>query len=146
MTDHDSNSLHLPWPTLAAAVIGATAIVGGLAATACWMADVQPATSGAFGLVTALAGAFVGITPWVLKPNTNPVTAALQQVAAASIRMLVGLSGALALALATDASRPWLFGVFLVATLAGLIAELVVLTPILRAANASATTTPETAA
>ena len=64
----------------------------------------------------------------------------------------IGLAVALGLLLVTETNRPWMLGVFLVATIAGLAAELLVLTPALRAANRSnpnahstATHSPETA-
>lgn len=135
MSTHNPPML-IPIPSvkLTAAVCGATIVFAGLATLASLLAGVEPVLSGPMGLLCALAGSMAGMAPWLYKRTVAPLTAAMQQVFAASVRMLVGLSAALALALATDANRPWLFGVFLAGTLAALVAEMMVVTPILRGA------------
>ena len=144
--------IRVPSIALAVSIVAVTAVFGGLGATAAWLAGITPATSGAMGLIAALAGASAGVLPWLLRHEVTAFNAAATQLISASTRMLVGLAVALGLLLATDADRPWMLGVFLVATLAGLAAELLVLTPTLRAANHStpndhstATHSPETA-
>ncbi|MFT5422649.1 MAG: hypothetical protein ACI89L_000414 [Phycisphaerales bacterium] len=146
------NLIRVPSITLAIAIVGATAVFGGLGATAAWLAGITPTTSGAMGLIAALAGSCAGVLPWLLRHELTAFNAAATQLISASTRMLIGLAAALGLLLVTDADRPWMLGVFLVATLAGLAAELLVLTPTLRAANhlnpnapSTATPTPETA-
>jgi len=146
------NLIRVPSITLAVSIVAATAVFGGLGATAAWLAGTSPAASGAMGLIAALAGASAGVLPWLLRHELTAFNAAATQLISASTRMLIGLAVALGLLLATDADRPWMLGVFLVATLAGLAAELLVLTPTLRAANHSnpndhstATHSPETA-
>ncbi|MFG0305898.1 MAG: hypothetical protein ACF8Q5_06755 [Phycisphaerales bacterium JB040] len=136
MSTHNPPTL-IPIPTvrLTAAVCGATIVFAGLGALACWLAGVQPASTGPMGLLCAIAGSMAGMAPWLMKREVAPLTAAMQQVFAASVRMLVGLGAALALALATNADRPWLFGVFLAGALAALIAEMMVVTPLLRGAS-----------
>lgn len=141
------NLIRVPSVTIAIAIVGATVVFGGLGATASWLAEISPATSGVMGMIAALAGSAAGTLPWLLRHEVPAFTAAATQLFSAGLRMMVGLAAAIGLVLATDANRPWLLGVFLVATIAGLAAELLVLTPVLK--NASHTPpaphTPETA-
>ena len=110
-------------------VLGAVVLPGSAALALAALAGDLP--SAAAGLVASLLGAALGLLPVILGWSKPPFALALAQIMGSSVRMVVGVGLAVVAVLLGNLDPLWTLGVVLAAMLAALVAELVVIFPVL---------------
>ncbi|GJM19896.1 MAG: hypothetical protein DHS20C14_21090 [Phycisphaeraceae bacterium] len=138
--DHPSDTadapLAAPVGRLVGAVLGSIAVCTLFGAAAAWGMDAANIGAAVGGGVAALVGGMIGLLPTAVVGATRPFALAMAQIVGSSTRLVVGAGAAVAVVLVGDFNPVWTLGVLLVCMLVALLAELVIIMPVVGAQRA----------